>query len=120
MLSQADAPTLPPSLEISTDELAARLGGAEPPLVAEILGRGYFDRGHLPGAINLPLEGFADRARRELPNKSAEIVVYCASATCQNSDLAARKLLSLGYEHVRVYRGGKAAWQAAGLALSVA
>lgn len=115
MSSQATA--LP--LEISTDELSRRLSSAEPPLVAEILGRGYFDSGHLPGAINLPLEGFAEGAERDVPNKSTDIVVYCASATCQNSDIAARKLLSLGYERVRVYRGGKAAWKEAGLALSV-
>ena len=114
-------PEIVPNLprEIDTSELAARLGGAEPPLVAEVLGPQYFDAGHLPGAVNLPLEGFADRAQRALPNKAAEIVVYCASVTCQNSDIAARKLMSLGYRNVRLYRGGKAAWKDAGLALAV-
>src|SRR6478609_5787246 len=118
MFPDASTPALP--LEIGTAELSARLQSAEPPLVAEILGRPSFDSGHLPGAVNLPLEGFAERAEREMPNKSAEIVVYCASSTCHNSDVAARKLLSLGYQRVRLYRGGKAAWKEAGLALSVA
>jgi rhodanese-related sulfurtransferase len=49
-----------------------------------------------------------------LPDHTADIVVYCASATCQNSDIAARKLQSLGYPNVRVFRGGKAAWRDAG------
>ncbi len=100
--------------EISTTELAARLESAHPPLVAEILGPQSFAAGHLPGAVNLPLEGFVENALRALPNKAAEIVVYCASATCQNSDLAARRLQSLGYQNVRVFKDGKAAWQAAG------
>jgi rhodanese-related sulfurtransferase len=38
--------------------------------------------------------------------------------TCQNSDIAQRKLQSLGYRHVRVFKGGKAAWSAAGQPLS--
>ena len=82
--------------------------------MAEILGPQYFQSGHLPGAINLPLEGFAEAAQRALPNKAADVVVYCASSTCQNSDIAARKLQSLGYSNVRLFRGGKAAWKDAG------
>jgi len=116
MFTEISTPALP--RDIDTDELAARLSGAEPPIVAEILGPQYFEAGHLPGAINLPLEGLAERAARELPEKSAEIVVYCASATCQNSHVAQRKLLGIGYQNVRLYRGGKAAWKDAGLALS--
>lgn len=104
----------PVPFEISTAELATRLASSQPPVVAEILGPQYFATGHLPGAINLPLEGFAEAAVRALPNKSADVVVYCASATCQNSDIAARKLQSLGYANVRVFKGGKAAWKDAG------
>ena len=106
-----------PELSIAVDELAARLASSHPPLVAEILGASYFEQGHLPGAINLPLEGFVENARRALPDKSAPIVVYCASATCKNSDLAATKLRSLGYTNVRVFTGGKAAWTAEGHSL---
>lgn len=105
--------------DIDTAELAARLKGSRPPIVAEILGPQSFAAGHLPGAINLPLEGFAEAAARALPDKTAEVVVYCASPTCQNSHIAQRKLLSLGYERVRLYGGGKAAWKEAGLPLSV-
>jgi rhodanese-related sulfurtransferase len=104
-------------LEISTAELAQRLQGHNPPTLAEILGPEHFASGHLPGAINLPLEGFAALAQRTLPDKTAAIVVYCASATCANSHLAQQKLLALGYRDVRAYKGGKAAWRDAGLSL---
>ncbi len=100
--------------EVSTDQLAAQLESERPPLVAEILGPQSFAAGHLPGAVNLPLEGFAESVARALPNKASEIVVYCASSACQNSDIAARKLQSLGYQNVRIYKAGKAAWKAAG------
>lgn len=114
MLASTVSLSAPASFEISVEELAARLHSSNPPAVAEILGPQYFASGHLPGAINLPLDGFGENAVRALPNKSADIVVYCASATCQNSDIAARKLQSLGYQNVRLFRGGKAAWKDAG------
>ena len=105
------------SAEISTPELAALLQSASPPIVAEILGPQYFASGHLPGAINLPLEGFVDSALRALPDRGAAIVVYCASATCANSHIAQQKLTSMGYRNVRVFKAGKAAWRDAGLPL---
>jgi rhodanese-related sulfurtransferase len=55
--------------------------------------------------------------RRSCLTRTAEIVVYCASATCQNSHIAARVLGQLGYANVRVYAGGKEDWSEAGLAL---
>ena len=42
----------------------------------DTLGEEYYRQSHLPGAINLPLEEI-DRAEEVLPNKEAEIVVYC-------------------------------------------
>lgn len=104
-------------LELDLAELRAALESARPPLLAEILSPRYFEQGHLPGAINLPLEGFAAAAVAALPDRAAAVVVYCASDTCQNSDMAARQLQALGYTNVRVFRGGKAAWKAAGLPL---
>ena len=117
MLSAATSSSVSPVHEITVAELAERVQSSRPPVLAEILGPNHFASGHLPGALNLPLEGFSEAAQRALPSKAADIVVYCASSTCQNSDIAARKLLALGYGNVRVFRGGKAAWKDAGLPL---
>jgi rhodanese-related sulfurtransferase len=106
--------------QISLQDLQSSLASAQPPIVAEILGPKYFAQGHLPGAVNLPLEGFAELATRLLPDKTADIVVYCSGRTCQNSDIAQRKLQSLGYQKVRVFKGGKAEWSAAGQPLVLA
>jgi rhodanese-related sulfurtransferase len=51
-----------------------------------------------------------ESAARHAPDKSATIVVYRASATCRNSDIAATQLDKLGYTDVRVYVGGKKDW----------
>lgn len=112
------APNFSPR-EVTVEELQQQLESPTPPRLAEILGPRYFAQGHLPGAVNLPLEGFAENALRVLPDRDADVVVYCASATCENSEIAERKLKSLGYTRVRVFKGGKAAWRDAGLPLTV-
>jgi rhodanese-related sulfurtransferase len=43
-----------------------------------VLGEPYYRHSHLPGAITLPLEEI-ERAPERLPDKDADIVVYCMS-----------------------------------------
>ena len=103
--------------EITRTELAAKLDRREPIVLLEALPQGHYLRGHLPGARHLPHDEVRARAVAVVPDKQAEIVVYCASPTCQNSGIAAAVLASLGYGNVRVFPGGKQEWQAAGLPL---
>ena len=72
---------------------------------------------HLPGAINITPEWVDDRARHRIPDRDTEIVVYCASATCDSSVLVAQRLLELGYRNVGHYSDGKRDWIEAGLPL---
>lgn len=99
---------------ITLDELRAELADGSVVLV-EALGPAYFEDAHLPGAINIPHEQVDELAPELLPDKGAAVVVYCASGPCRNSELAARRLLQLGYTNVRDYHEGKAEWIAAGL-----
>ena len=99
---------------IDRHTLQARLGRA---ILVEALPEKYYRDGHLPGARHLPHDRARALASAVLPDKNAEIVVYCASATCQNSHIAARVLEQMGYADVAVYPGGKQDWQEAGLAL---
>jgi rhodanese-related sulfurtransferase len=100
---------------IERDELRARLERAEPLVLLEALPERYYRKAHLPGARLMPHDRVAELAPTLLPSRAAAVVVYCASDTCRNSDQAAAELRRLGYANVRVYRGGKADWQAAGL-----
>jgi rhodanese-related sulfurtransferase len=85
--------------------------------LVEALPEKYYRDGHLPGARHLPHDQVRARAASVLPDRDAEIVVYCASPTCQNSHIAARVLEQLGYRDVAVYAGGKQDWSEAGLPL---
>lgn len=83
----------------------------------EALPQKYYRDGHIPGARHLPHDQVTELAPKVLPDRTAEIVVYCASSTCQNSHIAARRLEQLGYTHVAVFPGGKKEWLEAGLTL---
>lgn len=102
---------------ITRAELQARLAANPGLVLLEALPEKYFDDGHLPGARHFPHDQARTLAGAVVPDKETEIVVYCASASCQNSHIAARTLVQLGYGNVAVYAGGKQDWAEAGLAL---
>ncbi len=100
---------------ITRKELRAKLEqGTGVTLVEALPAKYYLDR-RLPGALNLPHDQVDVLAPSLLPDKNAEIVVYCASGPCKNSGIAAGRLAELGYVNLRDYHEGKADWVAAGL-----
>jgi rhodanese-related sulfurtransferase len=101
---------------ISRTELQRLIGSSNFKLL-EALPENYYNDGHLPGALNLPHDEVDALAPTLLPDKAAPVVVYCASSTCQNSDIAANRLVKLGYSNVRTYHEGKQDWVEAGLSL---
>lgn len=66
---------------ISRDELKGKIDRNEHFVLVETLEPAAYERGHLPGAVNLPPDRLRELAPRLLPDKSADIVVYCASPT---------------------------------------
>jgi rhodanese-related sulfurtransferase len=74
-----------------------------------------FAASHLPGAISMPPETVDQRAPRRIPDLDADVVVYCASETCDSSVVVAERLTELGYRNVSHYVGGKQDWIEAGL-----
>jgi rhodanese-related sulfurtransferase len=99
---------------ITREALKAKLDSNDGPSIVEALPEKYFHHSHLPGAINLPHDAVDALAPVLLPDKNAEIVVYCASAACKNSGIAAEALVALGYRNVSIYEAGKADWIEAG------
>ncbi|GAA4112624.1 MULTISPECIES: rhodanese-like domain-containing protein [Streptomyces] len=99
---------------LGRDEVKRKIeaGGVK---VVEALPESYYKEAHLPGALLLPHDEVDERAPGVLPDKQAEVIVYCASSSCANSGIAARRLDELGYAHVYTYEDGKEDWQAAGL-----
>ena len=66
---------------ISRDELRKKIDGREQFLLVETLPETAYHHAHLPGALNLPPDKITALAPTLLPDKNAEIVVYCASPT---------------------------------------
>ena len=62
---------------IGRDELRAKLDRGDPLVLLEVLAPRYYQHSHLPGALNLPPGNTAEMAAALLPDKQAEIVLYC-------------------------------------------
>jgi rhodanese-related sulfurtransferase len=105
-----------PVKEISRPTLSEALLSKSPPMVFEALDKKYYDNGHIPTARMLPPTEI-DRVSSIVADKDQAIVLYCASATCQNSHQAAAHLEKQGYRNIAVYPGGKADWVEGGLRL---
>lgn len=63
---------------IQRDELKEKLGHVEPFYLVETLPAEAYHHAHLPKAINMPPDRITELAAVLLPDKSAEIVVYCS------------------------------------------
>lgn len=100
---------------ITRDELKQKLDRRDKFVLLDARPDSAFRKVHLPGAINIPSEEILGRAPQMLPDRGAEIVVYCGNAPCKRSDLAAERLLDMGYTNVRDYHEGKDDWLEAGL-----
>jgi len=95
---------------VTRNELQARLAANPALVLLEALPEKYYNDWHLPGARHFPHDQARALAPDVAPDKKAEIVVYCASSTCQNSHIAANVLRQIGYTNVAVYAGGKEDW----------
>ena len=66
---------------ISRDELKQKIDRKDDFRLVETLPKAAYDHQHLPGAINLPPDDLGALAPKILPDKNADIVVYCGSST---------------------------------------
>jgi rhodanese-related sulfurtransferase len=66
---------------ISRNELKEKIDRGDSFVLLETLPTTAFHHEHLPGAINMPPDQVKELAATLLPDKHADIVVYCASPT---------------------------------------
>ncbi|MEZ0224931.1 MAG: rhodanese-like domain-containing protein [Alphaproteobacteria bacterium] len=86
-------------------------------VIIEALPEEEFAKGHLPGALSMPVNKIGDLAPKKLKDMDQQIITYCASAKCPASHRAAETLEKLGYTNVSEYAEGKEDWKKAGLPL---
>jgi rhodanese-related sulfurtransferase len=115
VLRQATAVAALP--EISRERLWQKIESGDDFVLVDALAPMSFAHSHLPGAVNLPPEWVDERGRGRIPDPTSEIVVYCASSTCESSIEVGNRLVELGYRNVQHYVGGKKDWVEAGLPL---
>lgn len=99
---------------ISIEELMEMIENKDKFKLVEVLDKKVYSSGHIPNAINLPVDELEKRAKNEL-KKDELIVVYCASYHCHASTNAVKILQSLGYKKVLDFKAGRAGWENAGL-----
>ncbi len=63
--------------DITRDELLARIDGREAVNLFEVLPTMYWRKHHLPGAKSLPPDQVRTIVPQLVPDRAAEIVVYC-------------------------------------------
>lgn len=67
-------------------------------LLVDVRTPSEFNSGHLPDAINLPLDEIEEKLPRRLKDKNQPLLLHCQSG--MRSGLAMNKLKSLGYANV--------------------
>lgn len=102
---------------VDTETLHRWLSDGRALVLIDTLPARAFEKGHLPGAINIVSDDICTRARETVPDLDARIVVYCGGPRCKRAGRAAARLVRLGYTRVHHYVEGKLGWCAAGHAL---
>lgn len=84
-------------------------GGKSDFVIVDVRDEMEFEEGHIPGAVNIPVEQFAAKSDR-LP-KEKKVIVYCNTGS--RSYLAYKKLIGLSYPSI--YQTLFVEWKEAGL-----
>ena len=99
--------------EMSVQEVHNHLEGGASPVLLDVREMDEWESGHLQGAVHIPRGRLEAEAESSIPDKSREVVVYCAGGV--RSLLAADALKELGYVQVISMAGGYEDWADAGL-----
>ena len=115
----AETPPKPQNEPISSSRIALddlrTLLAAEEVLIVDVRDTLAFKGGHIPGAINVPVDQIEARVA-EISNRAhgRHIVTYCACPDEHTSATAAAALSRQGVRHVSALIGGLRAWIATG------
>jgi len=62
---------------ISREELRLKIDGGDKFFLFEVLPEPYYRKNHLPGALQLPPNDVVATVERLVPDKNADVVLYC-------------------------------------------
>jgi molybdopterin/thiamine biosynthesis adenylyltransferase/rhodanese-related sulfurtransferase len=110
-IRETDVESVRKAVELSKGK--AGDGNGAGPILIDVREKDEWTEGYIPGARWISRGFLEQRIEDQVPEKSAEIVLYCAGGT--RSALGARSLEELGYTNVKSMAGGFSAWKRAGL-----
>jgi len=96
-------------------ELFQRIDSNRPPLIIDARGEIEFKRGHIKGAINVPVRKLLLHAAWLPTDKDREVVVACEHG--QRAAIAKALLALYGYPNTEFLEGYPEDWREAGLPL---
>ena len=93
---------------ITPDEAAEMMATESGYVIVDVRGKEEYDKGHIPGAINVPIDSLKQDIRNneaipELADKKKVYMIYCRSG--RRSNEAAKLLSSFGYKHIYEFGG---------------
>ena len=94
--------------QITQEEAKKIMDSGEDAVILDVREKDEYDSGHIPGSILIPYTEIEAKAEVMLPDKKAQILVYCRSG--RRSKIAAEVLASLGYINVKEF-GGIIDWE---------
>ncbi|QSJ16857.1 rhodanese-like domain-containing protein [Nostoc sp. UHCC 0702] len=103
------------NLAADVHDLKSRLQWGQPALtIVDVRDRTSYNHGHISGAIPIPLDSLASRAKTAL---HTERHIYVYGENDQQTAEAAKLLRDTGYAEVAGIEGGFSAWKTAGGAI---
>jgi phage shock protein E len=92
-----------PYKKIKAEEAKSRLDASSDIILVDVRTQEEFDSGHIEGALLIPYDEMADLSASLLPDKDAEIFLYCRSGN--RSGIAGQELIALGYTNIVDFGG---------------
>ena len=89
--------------QISQEEAKRIMDSGEEHIILDTREQYEYDESHIPGAILIPYTEIENKAEEMLPDKNAQILVYCRSG--RRSKIASQSLADLGYTNVKEFGG---------------
>jgi rhodanese-related sulfurtransferase len=99
--------------EMTAREVYDLVAGDGAPVLLDVRGTDEWELERIEEAIHIPRGRLEREIEAKLPEKSSQVVVYCAAGI--RSLLAAETLKEMGYQHVISMDGGFESWSDAGL-----
>lgn len=98
---------------LAQTRLVERLADEQPPPLIDVRTPEEYRAGHLPGAVNIPLQDFRRRFQELSAYRDREVVLYCETGS--RAVYGGRWLAAQGFRELRFLDGHMVAWRRAGL-----